>query len=726
MPSQKIPYINREISWLSFNERVLQEASDSSTPLIERLKFLGIFSNNRDEFYRVRVATINRLSKLGKKAIAVYGDDPKELLQKLQKKVITQQQRFEEIYQELLHELAKENVFIINEKQLNESQKKYVKDYFHNEVVSTLFPIMVDENKAFPYMKDKSGYLFIRLIANTNKQKNKYALIEIPSKSTTRFVILPQEKNKKYIILLDDVIRFNVDEIFSVLGYTAKEAINIKLTRDAELDIDHDVSKSMLEKISKSVKDRKKGLPVRFVYDSTMSSEMLSFIMKKLGMAKKDNAIPGGRYHNFKDFIRFPNIGDKKLVYNHPRALAHKFLYHIDTSILNVIKQRDILLHYPYHTFDHIITLLREASLDPTVESIKITFYRVADSSKIANALINAIKNGKKVTVLVELQARFDEENNIYWANKLQEEGATVIYGVPGLKVHSKLFLITTKVGGKEIKYAHIGTGNFNEKTARIYTDFSLLTADKNITEEISRMFDFYSNNFNTGTYKHLAVAPFFMRQTFVNLIDTEIANAKANKKAYMILKMNSLVDKDMIRKLYEASQAGVKITLIVRGICSLVTEIEGFSDNIVAYSIVDKYLEHARVFIFGNNGNEKMYITSADWMSRNLDSRSEVAVPIYDTEVKKQIKDIINIQLSGNTKVRILDRLQQNIYKKAKPNERKVRVQDEIYNYLKQDKEAYLKTLPIKIEKKVVIKKTTTSPNRAVKKTLTKRKTTI
>ncbi len=694
MQKQKIPYINREISWLSFNDRVLQEASDSTTPLIERLKFLGIFSNNRDEFYRVRVATINRLSKLGKKAITVYGDDPKELLQKMQRKVIEQQQRFEAIYQELLHELAKENVFIINEKQLNSEQQSFVKDYFHNEVVSTLFPIMVDESKAFPYMKDKSGYLFVRLIANNSRNKNKYALIEIPSKSTSRFIILPQEKNKKYIILLDDVIRFNANEMFSVFGYTVKEAINIKLTRDAELDIDQDVSKSMLEKISKSVKDRKKGQPVRFVYDSNMSREMLGFIMKKLGMDKKDNAIPGGRYHNFKDFIRFPNIGEKKLVYNHPTPLDHKYLADIHTSILQVVKQKDILLHYPYHSFDHIITLLREASIDPTVESIKITFYRVADSSKIANALINAIKNGKKVTVLVELQARFDEENNIYWANKLQEEGATVIYGVPGLKVHSKLFLITTRVNGKEIKYAHIGTGNFNEKTAKIYTDFTLLTADKNITEEVTHVFDFYTNNFKTGAYKHLAVAPFFMRNTFVNLINKEIENAKAKKPAYMILKMNSLVDKDMITKLYEASQAGVKITLIVRGICSLVTEVQGFSDNIKAYSIVDKYLEHARVFIFCNNGDEKIFITSADWMSRNLDSRSEVAVPIYNLEVKKQIKDIINIQLSGNTKVRILDRLQQNFYITPKLGEKRIRVQDEIYNYLKKDKEAYLKTL--------------------------------
>lgn len=692
MKKSKIPHINREISWLSFNERVLQEASDPSTPLIERLKFLGIFSNNRDEFYRVRVATVNRLSKLGKKAIDIYGDDPKELLQKLQRKVIEQQQHFEEIYQELLHELAKENVFIINEKQLNKNQEEYVRDYFHKEVERTLFPIMVDENKPFPYMKDKSGYLFVRLISTIQKQKNKYALIEIPSKITSRFIILPQEKNKKYIILLDDVIRFNVHEMFSVFGYTTKETINIKLTRDAELDIDQDVSKSMLEKISKGVKDRKKGQPVRFVYDSTMSKEMLAFIMKKLGMDKKDNAIPGGRYHNFKDFIGFPNIGEKKLMYDHPTPLVHKYLNNIDTTILNVIKQKDILLHYPYHTYDHIITLLREASIDPSVESIKITLYRVADSSKIANALVNAIKNGKKVTVLVELQARFDEQNNIYWANKLQEEGATVIYGVPGLKVHSKLFLITTRVRGKEIKYAHIGTGNFNEKTARIYTDFSLLTADKNITDEISSVFDFYANNFKTGIYKHLAVAPFFMRQTFVNLIDKEIANARAGKTAYMILKMNSLVDKDMIEKLYEASQADVQITLIVRGICSLVTEIAGYSDNIKAYSIVDKYLEHARVFIFANGGSEKIYITSADWMSRNLDSRSEVAVPILDTEVKKQIKDIINIQLSGNTKVRILDRLQQNLYKKAKPGEKKIRVQDEIYNYLKKDSEMLLK----------------------------------
>lgn len=695
MKKKSIPYINREISWLSFNERVLQEAADETTPLIERVKFLGIFSNNRDEFYRVRVATVRRLSKLGKKAFALYGDDPKELLPKLQRKVIEQQNRFEEIYSKILVELAEHKIFIINEKQLTKYQIPFVKEYFHTEIMPALFPIMVDDFHSFPYMKDKSGYLFVKLHSNDEKKKVKFALIEIPSRATNRFVVLPLENENKYVILLDDIIRFCVDEIFEVFGYKAQEAYNIKLTRDAELDIDNDVSKSMLEKISKGVKDRKKGLPVRFVYDAAMPNDMLSFIMKKLNMNKKDNAIPGGRYHNFKDFISFPTLGEKKLIHKKQVPLEHKYLTANDRTILKTAMEKDILLHYPYHTFNHIINLLREASIDPVVESIKITLYRMAaDASRIANALINAVKNGKKVTVLVELQARFDEENNIYWASRLQEEGAQVIYGVTGLKVHSKLCLITAKVKGKEIKCAHIGTGNFNEKTARIYTDFSLITCDKRITEEVAKVFDFYVDNFKVGNFKHLAVAPFYMRKIFTAHINKEIQLAKAGKKASIILKMNSLVDREMITKLYEASNAGVKIKLIVRGACSLVTGIEGYSENIKAYSIVDKYLEHARVFIFHNDGDEKMYITSADWMSRNLDSRSEVAVPIYDKEVRKQLKDIINIQLSGNTKVRILDANLENNYVKPKPGDKKIRVQDEVYNYLKNDNDEYFKSV--------------------------------
>ena len=691
MAKKQIPHINREISWLSFNERVLQEAADTTTPLIERLKFLGIFSNNRDEFYRVRVATVRRLAKLGKKALAFYDEDPKELLTRLQRRVIEQQIKFENVYQEILRELAINDVFIINEKQLSPTQATFVRDYFREEIVSTLFPVMIDDTKPFPFLKDKASYLYLKLESIVNKQKNKFAIIEIPSKIISRFVVLPKQGNKHFIMLLDDAIRFNTDQIFDVFGFRTVESYNIKLTRDAELDMDNDVSKSMIEKISKSVKARKQGLPVRFVYDAAMPNDMLRYIMKKLGMAKKDNAIPGGRYHNFKDFINFPKLGEKSLTYNNPPQLQHKYLIANPLSTLRAIKIHDILLHYPYHTYNHIITLLREASIDPSVETIKITLYRVADSSKIANALINAVKNGKKVTVLVELQARFDEENNIYWANKLQEEGAKVIYGVPGLKVHSKLFLITTREAGKEVRYAHIGTGNFNETTARIYTDFSLLTCNKLITEDLAKVFDFYENNFKVQNFKTLVVAPFYMRKEFTELIQKEIQNAKSKKPAAITLKMNSLVDKEMIEKLYEASKAGVKITLIIRGACSLVTDYEGWSDNIKAYSLVDKYLEHARIFIFHNNGNEKIFLSSADWMSRNLDSRSEVAVPIFDEDIRSQLKEIIRIQLSGNTKVRIIDRKQENFYKKAKPGEKKVRVQDEIYTFLKKEKEKFL-----------------------------------
>ena len=683
MKRSELPYINREISWLSFNERVLQEAADKTVPLIERLKFLGIFSNNRDEFYRVRVATVKRLTKLGKKALAIYGEDPAELLARLQRKVIEQQNNFERIYQELKMELASKNVFIINEKQLSQTQKMFVNEFFGNELVGSLFPVMIDESKPFPYMKDKASYLYLKLEAIHSAAKNKYALIEIPS-SVSRFVILPQHGKKHYIILVDDVIRFNTDQIFEVFGYRTIGAYNVKLTRDAELDMDNDVSKSMIEKISKSVKARKQGQPVRFVYDSEMPEDMLRYIMKKLGMDKKDNAIPGGRYHNFKNFINFPDLGERELVYNHPTPLQHPVLTKKKHSTLKVIKERDILLHYPYQTYNHMVNLLREASIDPTVESIKITLYRLADSSRVANALINAVKNGKKVTAVVELQARFDEEHNIYWANKLQEEGARVIYGVPGLKVHSKLFVITTRESGKEQHYVHIGTGNFNEKTSRIYTDFSLLTANKEIASDINRMFEFYENNFKVQTFTHILASPFFMRSGLVELIDKEIYAARHGKPASIILKMNNLVDKDMVAKLYEASSAGVKITLIIRGACSLMTEVPGYSDNIVAYSIVDKYLEHARVFIFHNGGNEKLYISSADWMSRNLDNRSEVAVPILDPQVRKQIRDIIHIQLSGNTKVRVLDRRQDNVYKQPKPGEKKVRAQDAVFEYLK------------------------------------------
>jgi polyphosphate kinase len=685
MLKKNVVLINRELSWLAFNDRVLQEAEDKTVPLIERLKFLGIYSNNRDEFFRVRVATLKRVVKHQKKAEELMGENPVRLLEKIKQAVIAQQDKFEHIYQVIIRELNKQNISIINEKQLSPAQGNFVKEYFREKVKGSLFPIMLDSPSPFPYLKDRLGYLIIKLGRKDSSKKNKYAIIEVPTDTISRFVVLPKEKDKNYILLLDDVIRYCLDDIFQNFDHDYIESYNIKLTRDAEIDIDTDLSKSFVEKISKGLKARKTGQPVRLVYDSEIAPDMLDFIMKKIKLGKDDNPIPGGRYHNFKDFISFPNIGHADLSYKKNIPLKHPDLKD-QSSIIKVIKKKDVLLTYPYQSFDHIIDLLREASIDPKVQSIRITLYRVAKNSNIVKALINALKNGKQVTAVIELQARFDEEANIYWSGKLQEEGAKVIYGVPGLKVHSKLFLITRKESGKINHYAHIGTGNFNGDTSKVYTDQTLLTSNKIITEEIEKVFDFYLDNFKGGVYKHLLVSPFFMRKRLVQLINKEIQNAKANKPASIILKLNNLVDDEMIRKLYEASAEGVKIKLIVRGICSLVAGVSGLSENIEAISIVDKYLEHSRVFIFHNNGDEKYFISSADWMTRNLDHRSEVAVPIYDKEIQQQLKKIINILWSDNTKVRILGSTQNNSYRKSN-SKIKIRAQEEIYTLLKPKK---------------------------------------
>ncbi|MCX7727860.1 MAG: polyphosphate kinase 1 [Bacteroidia bacterium] len=686
MKKQFIPHINREISWLSFNERVLQEAEDKRNPLLERLRFLGIFSNNRDEFYRVRVATVKRLIKLGHRAVEIYGEDPEVLLKQLQNKVLIQQQKFDELYLQILEELKENNIYIINEKEILSQHKKFITDFFHNEVMPSLFPILIDSKKPFPFLKDKYGYLYIKLRSKLYPTQVKYALIEVPTKVLSRFVILPSIENRKYIILLDDVIRYNINEIFSVFGFECMGAYNIKLTRDAELEIDNDLSESILEKVSKGLKDRQKGKPVRFVYDREMPQDMLQFITRKLGMSNlKDSLIPGGRYHNFKDFINFPTLDMPHLTFQNPPPVNIPELDELNTPIIDLILKKDLLFHFPYHSYNYLIKILQEASIDPRVHSISITLYRLAESSRIANALINAIKNGKKVTAVVELQARFDEEHNIYWAEKLKEEGAEVIYGVRGLKVHSKLFLIEGKNRNQHFKIAHIGTGNFNEKTARIYTDLSLLTAHKGICKDVETVFHFYRDNLKIGHYKHLIVSPFTMRKEFIRLINKEIKNAKKGLKAEITLKLNNLVDREMIHHLYQASQAGVKIDLIVRSSCSLVTELPGYSDHIRAYSIVDKYLEHARVFIFHNGGNEKIFISSADWMTRNLDQRSEVATPIYDETLKEIIKTLLKIQLSGNQKVRIIDRHQTNKYKPVEPGTPVFRAQDKTYEYIRE-----------------------------------------
>lgn len=679
MKQKHIPLVNRDISWLSFNARVLQEAEDTTVPLMERIRFLGIFSNNRDEFFRVRVATIRRMLKWGKKGKEILGADPSKLLDQIQSVVIEQQKKFDKLFFQLIKELERERIYLVDEKKLSPAHQKFVADYFEERVFPFLVPIMIESAPRFPYLKDKMMYLAVRISSKLKDGPKKiYSLIEVPTDVVPRFLVLPSETENKHIILLEDIIRFSMDKIFSVFEYDSIEAYAIKMTRDAELDIEADYSKSLAEKITKSLKQRRKGEPVRLVYDEKIPKELLAFIVRKIKLKQTEYLIPGGRYHNFKDFIDFPKIGRKELRYKNPAPLEHPDLDG-QKSIFSILKKKDILLSYPYHTFNHVIDLLREASIDPRVTAIKITLYRAAENSSIVNALINAIRNGKQVTTVVELQARFDEETNLFYANKLQEEGAEVIYGVPGLKVHSKLFLIQRRDEGKLNNYVHIGTGNFNEKTARIYADHSLMTSDKRITREVERLFNFYMNNYKTGHYKNLLVSPFNTRKKFSTLIDKEIEAASAGKQAWMILKMNSLVDTELIDKLYEASQAGVKIKLIVRGICSLIPGVKGLSENIEAISIVDRFLEHSRIYVFCNSGMPRYFIASGDWMNRNLDYRSEVAVPIFDEKLQQELNNYLRIQLQDNMKARWLNAKEDNSY--VQHPGKKIRAQVEMFN---------------------------------------------
>ncbi|MBI3511765.1 MAG: polyphosphate kinase 1 [Bacteroidetes bacterium] len=683
---KKLPLVNREVSWLMFNDRVLQEAEDRSNPLLERLRFLGIYSNNRDEFFRVRVATLKRLSRIGKKVVESLGGDPDFILEQVQRRGVGSSLRFERIYREILGELERHRIHIIDEKEITKEQGEWIRGFFHDRVMAMLFPIMLDSAPSFPYLKDQSIYHAVKL-ERREKKKTRYALVEIPTDTLSRFVVLPQRGAHHYIILLDDVIRYCLDEIFPSHEYLRVSAYTIKLTRDAELDIDNDISKSFIEKISGSLKKRKKGAPVRFLYDKAMAHDLLHFLRKKLKVLKGDNIVPGSRYHNFKDFISFPDLGHKELVWPEVTPIDHP-RFTKGESVFHVIRQKDVLLHYPFHSFHHIIDILREASIDPRVKKIQITLYRVSKNSNVVNALINAVKNGKEVVVVMELQARFDEENNIFWANRLQEEGARVIFGVPNIKVHSKLFLISRQEEGKLVDYAHVGSGNMNENTAKIYTDKSLLTADKRITQEVREAFLFYHDNLKHGSYKHLCVAPFTMRKKFISLIEKEIENAKRGRPAWLILKLNNLVDREMILKLYEASRAGVRIKLIVRGTCSLVPGVKNFSENIEALSIVGRFLEHSRVFIFCNGGEEKYFISSADWMTRNLDYRSEVAAPIYDRESQLELRHIISLQLRDNMKARIIGGKEENAYRNRK-NTKAVISQDEIRNFLERKAKA-------------------------------------
>ena len=676
-------FINREISWLSFNERVLQEAADPNVPVIERLKFLGIFSNNLDEFFRVRIATLKRLLSLGKKAKETIHFKPKKILEEVQQRVLNQSKLFEQIYQDVQKELQRQKIFIIDEKHLSAEQGEFVKNYFNDNVRPALVPIMLTQVKSFPYLKDKAIYLAIKLSVNGKPRFKQYALVEVPTDVVNRFLVLPNNDRKHYVILLDDIIRHSLPEVFAMFGFDKIEAYTIKITRDAELDIDNDISQSFIDKISRGVKARVKGNPVRFVYDASIPADLLDFIKGKMKLNNLDNLIPGGRYHNFKDFIRFPTIGPKKLMYEKQKPLQHKALVP-NQSYFEAIKKQDIMLHYPYQSFSNFIDLLREAAIDPNVKSIKITLYRLARVSMVMNALINAAQNGKHVMAILELQARFDEEANINWAKRLQDEGIQVIYGVPGLKVHSKLCLISRTEGNKMQYYANVTTGNYNELTSQVYCDDSLFTCDPRITREVEYVFEFFEKNYKVQNFKHLIMSPHSTRRKFIKLIENEIDNALAGKKAEIFLKMNSLVDEEMILQLYEASKAGVKIRIIVRGICALIPQVPGLSDNIWVISIVDKYLEHSRIMVFKNGGDDLYYISSADWMVRNLDNRTEVSCPIYSKKIQKELQDMLELQWSDNVKGRLLDQTQNNEFRQV-GGAYKLRSQVAIYDYLAQ-----------------------------------------
>jgi polyphosphate kinase len=677
--------IIRDISWLAFNARVLQEANDPKNHIQDRLRFLGIFSNNLDEFFRVRVAALNKMVLLGKAAKMHLEANPDKILRKIQQTVITQQEEFDHTYSDIITELERKHIFIKNEKQLSKTQKEFVAKFFEDRVRTQIIPLMIETIPHMPLLRDKSIYLACVLGNTKASMIQRYALIEIPTKVLPRFVILPSEEGQTDIVLLEDIIRFNLPSLFAPFGFNRFLGYIIKVTRDAELELDNDVNTNLLDELEKGLKNRKRGRATRFVFDRHIDPQLLNYLTRRLGLTKKDNLIPGGRIHNFKDFIDFPSsifddIKPRQQPFVHP-------LLKQPCRIMDIIEKRDVMLHLPYHSFDSIIDLLREAAIDPFVQSIRITCYRVAKNSKIINALINAVRNGKEVTVVLELRARFDEEANMRWKEQLEEEGVKVVLGIHNMKVHAKICVIKKREFNRTKQYGFVSTGNLNENTARFYGDHCLLTTNRAILADINRIFDFLESPLkkliSLKSCKTLPISPVTMRKSMLLSLDKEIRLAKAKKPASAIIKLNSLVDKVLIEKLYVAAKAGVNIQMVIRGICCAYTEQAAFKNRLNAISIVDDYLEHARVFVFGNGKEPAVFISSADWMIRNLDHRIEAACPIYDKEIQQELIDILNIQLAENVKGRILDNEQSNNYVQRQEHKPEVRSQEAIYKYL-------------------------------------------
>ncbi len=685
---QKFPYNHRDISWLAFNKRVLQEAQDKSVPLFERIKFLAIYSNNLDEFFRVRVAHHRNLIRLGKKDKKKYHLNSEDTLKQITKMVNKQQEEFSHIFEEeIIPELAKHKIHLRRRLELNEKQTLFIESYFNDHLLPFVQPVLLVKKKIRPFLNNAALYLVVQMrpkdTLDTNK--NKYAILKIPSDHLPRFLPLPSPPDSHDLIMLDDIVRHNIKNLFP--GYNIIDTFSVKLTRDAELYIDDEFSGNLLEKIKKSLSKRNVGPPSRFVYDRKMSKQILKYIKEALNLEGAD-LLKEGRYHNNFDFFSFPHFGMEHLR-NTPLPPMKSMTFEYSKSIMSRMEKDDVLLFFPFHSYQYVVDLFNEAADDPNVTHIKIVQYRVARRSKIMEALMRAVKKGKQVTVFVEVKARFDEEANLRWAERLEKAGVRVLYSFPGLKVHCKIALITRTDDNLETThYAYMSTGHFHEGTAKIYSDFGLFTTHKGICMEIARIFNFLESvKLPPKTFGHLMVGQFNLRSGIYELIDKEIKNAKAGKKAKIFLKLNSIEDEEMIQKLYDASQAGVQVKMIVRGICALVPGIKGISENISVISIVDRFLEHARIYMFYNEGDEKIYLSSADFMKRNLTYRIETAFPILNKNIKKEVRNLMNIQLSDNVKARIVDKDLKNEYKKS-PDGINVRSQIETYYYLKRKEE--------------------------------------
>ncbi|EWH09547.1 polyphosphate kinase [Catenovulum agarivorans DS-2] len=681
-------FVEKELSWLSFNERVLQEAADKTVPVVERVRFLGIFSNNQDEFFRVRVADVRRRSLLEKE----HNDErATKLLANIQEKVIALQTKFDAIYKEVVRELARHKIYFVDHTNLSKFHDEWLTNFFQQQVIKHVRPLIPSKTrKLIDLIEDNTTYFAVQMIKGDSVE---YAVVEVPTNEVSRFILLPPEKSKvkKEVILLDDVMLHNLSAIFrGFFEFDEINAYSFKMTRDAEYYVEDEIDQSLVEQMSESLKQRFTADPTRVVYDRDMPSAMLKFLKKHLQISDTNEALlPGGKYRNFKDFIGFPNFGRKYLENPKLPALFNAQFSSFD-SAFEAIRHQDILLYYPYHTFDHFTELVRQAAFDPAVTSIRLNIYRVAKNSRIIHSLIDAVKNGKNVHVVVELKARFDEENNIEWSRVMTDAGIRVSFGIPTLKIHSKLCLIHRKEGDVINRYAHLGTGNFHEKTAKIYTDFSLFTCHPEITREVENVFDFIEYSYKRYKFYHLLVSPINTRLSITQMIDQEIQNARSGQPSGIAVKVNNLVDEPIIQKLYEASQAGVKIRLIIRGMCSLVPGIKGVSENIKIISIVDRFLEHPRVMVFENGGDKKVYISSADWMTRNIEHRIEVTCPIYDEKLKQRIVDIFELQFKDTTKARVIDAEQKNDYV-PRGNRKKLRSQVETYNYIKKLEENYI-----------------------------------